>query len=299
VALRLAGAMGWFWYVRGDRTEGRAWLGHVLAVAEGTAPAAPERVKALNAAGLLAHFEMDHAAARSLLAASLQLARSLQDTARLALARQIGNTTATAHTLEILGVVARFQEDYSAAAALVGEALALRQELDDRAGIAFCLEELACLASLPDRPERARRLAGAATALRTASDRWRRPADQADLDRCLRRARQALSAAAQEALAAQGQAWRLDEAITYALEPVAAVAPDAKPVAQPALEAGLSDREAAVLRLVAAGKSNRAIAKALCLSEKTVANHLTAIFTKTGVDNRAGAAAFAIRTAIA
>ena len=49
---------------------------------------------------------------------------------------------------------------------------------------------------------------------------------------------------------------------------------------QPALPAGLSAREAEVLRLVAAGKSNREIAQALILSEKTVANHLTNIFTE-------------------
>ncbi len=68
---------------------------------------------------------------------------------------------------------------------------------------------------------------------------------------------------------------------------------------QPALAAGLSEREAEVLRLVAAGKSNRQIAEELCLSEKTVANHLTNIFSKTGVDNRAAATAFAIRHGLA
>jgi len=50
-----------------------------------------------------------------------------------------------------------------------------------------------------------------------------------------------------------------------------------------------------VLRLVTAGKSNRQIAAELALSEKTVANHLTHIFDKIAVDNRAAATAFAIR----
>jgi DNA-binding CsgD family transcriptional regulator len=59
--------------------------------------------------------------------------------------------------------------------------------------------------------------------------------------------------------------------------------------------AGLTSREIAVLRCVAAGRSNRDIAAALALSEKTVANHLTSILNKIGADNRAAAAAFAVR----
>lgn len=63
--------------------------------------------------------------------------------------------------------------------------------------------------------------------------------------------------------------------------------------------AGLSAREVEVLRLVAAGQSNRAIAQALALSEKTIANHLTNIMGKIGVENRAAAAAFALRNGLA
>lgn len=58
---------------------------------------------------------------------------------------------------------------------------------------------------------------------------------------------------------------------------------------------GLSAREVEVLRLVTQGRSNRAIAKVLSLSEKTVANHLTSVFGKLGVDNRAAATAMAVR----
>jgi ATP/maltotriose-dependent transcriptional regulator MalT len=65
------------------------------------------------------------------------------------------------------------------------------------------------------------------------------------------------------------------------------------------LPAGLSSREVEVLRLVAEGMSNRQIAEELVLSEKTVINHLTSIFNKTGTDNRAGATAFAIRHGLA
>jgi DNA-binding CsgD family transcriptional regulator len=63
--------------------------------------------------------------------------------------------------------------------------------------------------------------------------------------------------------------------------------------------AGLTKRELEVLRLVADGRTNREIAEALVLSENTVARHLTSIFTKTGVENRAGATAFALRQGLA
>jgi DNA-binding NarL/FixJ family response regulator len=46
---------------------------------------------------------------------------------------------------------------------------------------------------------------------------------------------------------------------------------------------GLTAREVEVLRLVAAGKTNRAIAKALILSDHTVRRHLQNIFNKIGV----------------
>jgi DNA-binding CsgD family transcriptional regulator len=58
------------------------------------------------------------------------------------------------------------------------------------------------------------------------------------------------------------------------------------------LPVGLTSSEAKVLQFVAQGKSNHQIAQELQISEKTVANHLSHIFYKTGSDNRAGAAAF-------
>jgi DNA-binding CsgD family transcriptional regulator len=63
----------------------------------------------------------------------------------------------------------------------------------------------------------------------------------------------------------------------------------------PAYPAGLSEREVEVLRLIAAGKSNREIAGELVISSNTVANHVTSIFNKTGAANRAEAAAYATR----
>jgi DNA-binding NarL/FixJ family response regulator len=52
-------------------------------------------------------------------------------------------------------------------------------------------------------------------------------------------------------------------------------------------------REIEVLRLVATGKTNRAIAETLKISEKTVARHISNIFTKLGLTSRAAATAYA------
>jgi len=65
--------------------------------------------------------------------------------------------------------------------------------------------------------------------------------------------------------------------------------------ARPAsLPGGLSGREAEVLGLVAGGHTNRAIASALGISERTVDRHVSNIFVKLGVTSRAAATAFAV-----
>jgi DNA-binding CsgD family transcriptional regulator len=56
---------------------------------------------------------------------------------------------------------------------------------------------------------------------------------------------------------------------------------------------GLTERELQVLRLIASGKTNKAIARELSLSEKTVDRHVSNIFTKVDVSSRAAATAFA------
>jgi DNA-binding CsgD family transcriptional regulator len=63
----------------------------------------------------------------------------------------------------------------------------------------------------------------------------------------------------------------------------------------PARPHGLTTRELQVLRLVAAGKTNKAIASELFLSEKTVDRHVSNIFVKLDVPSRAAATAFAYK----
>ena len=56
---------------------------------------------------------------------------------------------------------------------------------------------------------------------------------------------------------------------------------------------GLTPRERQVLRLVAGGRTNGAIAAELCLSERTIERHLSNIFTKLDLSTRSGATAWA------
>jgi DNA-binding CsgD family transcriptional regulator len=76
-----------------------------------------------------------------------------------------------------------------------------------------------------------------------------------------------------------------------ALEPAVRRQPAARPF-------GLTPRELEVLRLVATGKSNKAIASSLFLSERTVERHVANIFRKLDVPSRAAATAEAYRHAL-
>ena len=127
--LRLAGALWWFWYVRGYFGEGRGWLSGLLAaVPSGQAAAA--RAKALNGAGRLARQQSDYPAAQALLEASL------------AIQRQLGDRGGIAASLNSLGLMAWDQGDYPSARGLYEESLAIRRELGDRWGIAVSLNNL-------------------------------------------------------------------------------------------------------------------------------------------------------------
>jgi DNA-binding NarL/FixJ family response regulator len=92
----------------------------------------------------------------------------------------------------------------------------------------------------------------------------------------------------------------LDQAIAEAL----AMTPDsASPARGPVAgvpraagaPGGLTAREVEVLRLLAGGKSNQAIAEALVLSIKTIQRHIANIYAKIGARGRVDATAYALR----
>lgn len=89
-----------------------------------------------------------------------------------------------------------------------------------------------------------------------------------------------------------GAPWRREQCLRLLEEPRAPVAPAPGRVSLPG---GLTEREAEVLRLVAAGRTNKQVAEELYLSAKTVGRHLSNIFAKLGVNSRAAATSFAHR----
>jgi DNA-binding NarL/FixJ family response regulator len=78
---------------------------------------------------------------------------------------------------------------------------------------------------------------------------------------------------------------------------LSAAAPPSTPAA--AYPDGLTQREAEVLREIAAGHSNREIADHLSISEATVKTHVNNIFSKAGLRDRAQAVVYAIRHGLA
>ncbi|MGI8551502.1 MAG: response regulator transcription factor [Dehalococcoidia bacterium] len=83
------------------------------------------------------------------------------------------------------------------------------------------------------------------------------------------------------------------ERVRADIERVEALTGGRAPAPPPRYPDGLSEREVAVLRLLAPGKSNQEIADALAISYHTVARHVRHIFEKTGAANRTEAASYA------
>ena len=158
-ALRLAGALWRFWWMRGYLDEGAAWLEAALYHAEQATP--PTRARALHAAGKLARERGQYQDAAELTQASLRLFRELDDRAGTALAL---NTLAN-----VAGDCGRHAE----ALAQYEESLAIRRDLGDQAGEALALHNLAAITRAMGDLPRAELLSRKSLALyRALGDDW-------------------------------------------------------------------------------------------------------------------------------
>jgi predicted ATPase/DNA-binding CsgD family transcriptional regulator len=298
---------------RGELAPARALWEESLTLARQTGSAEAVYWSQLGLAGL-ARLAGDYAHASALA------------TEGLALARQSGDHYAASRLLSIQGQLAQAQGQEEQARAVYVEGLRVAVSVAASEPAGHCLLGIAQLAHAAGGFGHATTLFAAALH-RLSGSLQLAPVDRAVCERQLDDLRAHLEAPTSSdapspggesefaRLWARGQALTLEEALQVALTDPSLSAGAADPAMiktqgtcpptpsaagkPPSLPAGLSARQVQILRLVVAGKSNRAIADALGLSEKTVINHLTAIFQKTGCDNRAAAVAFAFRHGLA
>jgi tetratricopeptide (TPR) repeat protein len=141
VALRLAGALGWFWDSHGHYSEGRKWLEEAMAKANGASAAA--WAKALDGLGSLTWSQGDFDRAEALARDGLKLSEQAG----------LGGTVA-AMFLRRLGWMALQRGDFERAKEVNEESLRLSQDADDKWGIAKALHALgAALHTLGDREQ--------------------------------------------------------------------------------------------------------------------------------------------------
>ena len=117
LAVRLAGALGGFWYRHTHVVEGADWLERAVAVDDGRDPIALARV--VHNLGVLSDLRRDEAAARYWLEAEVKLMRDGDDVPRLARA------------LNSLAIATRNRGDLPRARELLSESLSMREELGD------------------------------------------------------------------------------------------------------------------------------------------------------------------------
>jgi DNA-binding CsgD family transcriptional regulator len=181
--------------------------------------------------------------------------------------------------------------DSRRATALEKESLRFNDALDDALGVAIGLETLAWIAAGEGRFERAARLLGA---LKGAWGVLGAPLSgfghlACYHDECEARTLRALGEQDFRAAVRDGAALPYEEAIAYALQEEAI---GAKPMEPAARLAPLTRRETEIAELVSQGLSNKEIAAALVISQRTAEGHIEHILNKLGFNSRAQVAAW-------
>ena len=194
-----------------------------------------------------------------------------------------------------LGYVALAAGDSSGAWARFTGALSQFRRLGGQAGLAECLIGLGAVAAAEGRAAEAARLFGAGEAALAALGTQLWPSNRPDYERWYARARSSLAAPAFARARAEGRRWPLERAVGWALERRAADAATHR--RSPA--AGLTPREREVAQLAARGLSNRQIAEALVITERTAANHLQHSLEKLDLHSRTQLAARAAEFGLA
>jgi predicted ATPase/DNA-binding CsgD family transcriptional regulator len=324
-ARRLAAALKWLWFMRGHLAVGRSLLAAALAL-----PGAQGRAAALDAAGWLAMAAGDDEEAEALardaeadpavrpwalntrgfalaragrpgaeacFAEALELFRqrgdrygmsfalsmtgfaSLANPApveeSLTLSRALGDAQGAARALFLLGWIELERGEVQSARARFGEAVELSALLRHPYLVAYTFESAAAIAAAVGQTRRCARLAAAAAAVR---ERSQTTAAVPIRERYVTRVGEVGAAGA------PSEDEALEEARTVCGPPASAAVGAVT----------LTAREVEVLRLVAAGLTDAAIASELYVSVRTVNAHLRSVYTKLGVTSRAAATRIAV-----
>jgi DNA-binding CsgD family transcriptional regulator len=188
------------------------------------------------------------------------------------------------HALYGLAFLNLERADFALANKQAQQSLKLSVELGDTRGSTYALETLGCIATAKGHMRRAARLFGAAAVLREPVGDFASATLHTAREHALATIRTQLGEREFAAVSAQGRRLSLDQAVDLARS---AEVVDKAP-------SDLSSREQEVTQLVARGLSNRDIADALVLTERTVESHLTHIFGKLGLRSRSQLTAWAL-----
>jgi non-specific serine/threonine protein kinase len=166
--------------------------------------------------------------------------------------------------------------------------------------LAQCLEAAGGVLGARGRGDAGARLLGAAAECRQRLAAPLPDEDRADHDAALHAVRRDVGPDAAEQAFAEGRGLRPDEAADLARtaldepDPAPPPATPAAPRRAAVRPGGLTRREAQVADLIAAGRTNRQIARALTISEKTVEVHVHNVIAKLGAQSRTEVAAWVV-----
>ncbi|MGH2369402.1 MAG: ATP-binding protein, partial [Chloroflexota bacterium] len=272
-ALALIG-LGALAIMQGDHGRGAALLEEALAAAQGVAD---RRLAGILAGRVSINLAVAPRATGQYALAAARLEEALR------LEREAGYTEGIILALGDLGNLARDQDDYARALALYREALALGRDHPGTRVVIEVIEAVGIMAAAVGQAERAARLLSAARAQRDRLGlRYGVREDQVALAQAVAAARATLGEEAFATAWATGRTLSPGQAVSEAQDPFV-------PAAGSPHES-LTPREVEILRLLASGMTNPAIAAELSISVRTVENHVAHILAKLGVSTRTAAA---------
>ncbi|HET9648082.1 MAG TPA: LuxR C-terminal-related transcriptional regulator [Microlunatus sp.] len=197
---------------------------------------------------------------------------------------ELGNVIGTYRSEVLLGTIYAAREDWSTALSAFGRALTSASTMHIGPRVAVLFEGVAQIAAALRAPELATQLLGSAESWRRAHGFPRQQHFAASYQRVLSHTRRQLTDQAWQDHHAAGAGWTSVEALQHAASCVVELGSTLERRA-----VGLTEREMSVLRLLAPGLSNDAIAARLAISPRTVHAHLRSIFDKLGVSTRTAA----------